>query len=570
MTSKLSQISENGTQYDRYGAFWIGGVELLRTTTAEPTPDGIIWTVEKDITRYADYLLNPNVATLSIPNNVDSTYTGIPLVTISVTFYESDSDNPSPLAFPEIIPLANSPGDWSSLGVSDGSSLQYQSIITSNDIYQIELDLLASPHGCEEFWYTNIDNDTLASELGLCGGGVYRELQVYVDDRLAGAVNPYFVLYTGGINPYLWRPLTGIMSFDIPAYKFDLTPLGLNDGKVHNITVRVEGGDSQGGVWYLDSSLVIYHNSSLAPIVVEFLDSTDNGSQVFTESGATSEGYSWITKGSHKYSTRGIMKTGTGKAYEYKVVGFVETSISNMLTDSASTQVTTGLLNTQLLESREGDITSDRGLYSQTIFPFHINSSYYQDDTTFDIAASIEMSYRRIFADTDSFPTFSSELMKLGDKFPMVASLWSNGGEASPNMIQWNNNLASSAQYNRTLDHTTVYIQTDTAHGNYRISSFANSDYSTCYIREVTAVDGDVINDKHLGDCSLPNGKYICGYDLCQGNPTQSYHQTFSYPSNSDQKWTINEPKLSENFPFRHPLMGSKSLHEVTILHPPK
>jgi len=42
-----------GVQFDRYGALWLGGFELLRLTTPEPSPDGISWHVEKDVTDYA-------------------------------------------------------------------------------------------------------------------------------------------------------------------------------------------------------------------------------------------------------------------------------------------------------------------------------------------------------------------------------------------------------------------------------------------------------------------------------------------------------------------------------------
>ena len=49
-------------------------------------------------------------------------------------------------------------------------------------------------------------------------------LQVYINNLLAGTIVPYPTVYTGGINPMLWRPLTGIESFDIEAYRFDLTP----------------------------------------------------------------------------------------------------------------------------------------------------------------------------------------------------------------------------------------------------------------------------------------------------------------------------------------------------------
>lgn len=47
---------ENGTQYDRYGALWIGDIEIIRTTTPEPTSDGINWLIEKDISLWALFL----------------------------------------------------------------------------------------------------------------------------------------------------------------------------------------------------------------------------------------------------------------------------------------------------------------------------------------------------------------------------------------------------------------------------------------------------------------------------------------------------------------------------------
>ena len=40
-----------GRQFDRIFGVWLGGVELLRSCTAEPRASGIVWTVQKDVTR---------------------------------------------------------------------------------------------------------------------------------------------------------------------------------------------------------------------------------------------------------------------------------------------------------------------------------------------------------------------------------------------------------------------------------------------------------------------------------------------------------------------------------------
>jgi hypothetical protein len=42
-----------GVQYDRAGALWLAGVELLRTTTPEPTTPCIEWDIEQDVTSYS-------------------------------------------------------------------------------------------------------------------------------------------------------------------------------------------------------------------------------------------------------------------------------------------------------------------------------------------------------------------------------------------------------------------------------------------------------------------------------------------------------------------------------------
>jgi hypothetical protein len=232
------------------------------------------------------------------------------------------------------------------------------------------------------------------------------------------------------------------------------------------------------------------------------------------------------------------------------------------------------MLNSQTMESTTSpsDLSASPSYhtYAQTLFPFHINSSYLQDDTTFDITASIEMSYRRTFADSITSPSSATAASTSQPKYLESAFFAPRDDLLELSSVEWSNNLASSAQYNRTLDHSTVFIQSDTAHGNYRIASSSSS--SSCYLREVLATEGEIVSDEQQGECSLPNGKYVCGYDLCQGNP----HQTWRPLSRPLPLHTELPPQKSSRdrsedssaaLPFRHPLVGTRSPQEATILH---
>jgi len=121
--------SEYGTQFDRlkyifvcyiilhyyflsllrYGALWLGDIELLRTTTPEPTASGISWHIEKDVTIYGSYFTTPNLtAYLAIPNNIDSTYTGVIQIEATLTFYKPDLKGEfPPLSLPIVLPLTS-------------------------------------------------------------------------------------------------------------------------------------------------------------------------------------------------------------------------------------------------------------------------------------------------------------------------------------------------------------------------------------------------------------------------------------------------------------------------------
>ncbi|KAI8574118.1 hypothetical protein RHMOL_Rhmol01G0329500 [Rhododendron molle] len=72
-----------------------------------------------------------------------------------------------------------------------------------------------------------------------------------------GAVWPFTVIYTGGFNPLLWMPITGIGSFDLPSYDIEVTPfLGtILDGKTHEFAFSVTNALN---MWLIDANLHVW------------------------------------------------------------------------------------------------------------------------------------------------------------------------------------------------------------------------------------------------------------------------------------------------------------------------
>src|ERR1035438_6413706 len=52
-------------------------------------------------------------------------------------------------------------------------------------------------------------------------------------------------IYTGGIDPYLWRPIPGVHTLNFEPYRVDLTPFAgvLSNGQLHNVAVSVYNAD---------------------------------------------------------------------------------------------------------------------------------------------------------------------------------------------------------------------------------------------------------------------------------------------------------------------------------------
>ncbi|MFI6074614.1 peptide-N4-asparagine amidase [Actinoplanes sp. NPDC051343] len=298
-----------GRQYDRLGWLTMGGVEIFKTSTPEPSPDGIAWSVEKDVTAYSALLARPQTVNMYLGNTVDDTYTGVLKVKVTLTFYAASR---SPGTADDVLPLADQHTDGQDLAGT---------LTVPRDTERLLAEVYAtgSGGGCEEFWYLTAPSPTGYS----CPAdpGPYREVQVLVDGRVAGIAAPFPHVYTGGwSNPYLWYVLPAPRAFDIRPIGYDLTPfLGrLTDGAPHTVSVHVVGVPVGQGGW---------------DTPINFLGWRDPGGRPVT--GAL--------LGSHLSTLTDDVTTGPGSVavhavHSFRATGYVRTS-HGLVTTSVSERV---------------------------------------------------------------------------------------------------------------------------------------------------------------------------------------------------------------------------------------
>lgn len=251
----------SGRQYDRMGTLTLGGVPVFNTSTPQPSPEGIEWQVEKDLTGYQALFRQAQPVVMELGNLVDDVHNGVFDITVTVTFYAADEHYPVSATSDRVLPLDDAQRVGTDLVGS--VTVPQNSVRLLADVYAT-----GSGGGCEEFWYL-----TAPPEAGYScesSDGPYREVQVLVDGRVAGIAIPYPAVYTGGwSNPFLWYNVPAPRAFDLRPITYDLTPyLGLlNDGKAHEVTVRVAGVDAETDGWATPTAFRVWqdHESSVVP-----------------------------------------------------------------------------------------------------------------------------------------------------------------------------------------------------------------------------------------------------------------------------------------------------------------
>ncbi|MEV7242653.1 peptide-N4-asparagine amidase [Streptomyces sp. NPDC093248] len=307
-----------GRQFDRLGYLHVGGAEVLRTSTPEPSPDGIAWHVEKDVTRYSDVFRGPQDVEMLIGNVVDDTYTGVIDVKVTLTFYRGRPDAPAP---DRVLTLA---------GASDATTLT-----TPRNSERIVAEVYAtgSGGGCEEFWYLTVADPAAYS----CKAdhGPYREVQIEVDGQLAGIAAPFPHVWTGGwSNPFLWYVLPAPRAFDVRPVEYDLTPFAglLNDGRPHRVEVSVVGVPAGRSGWSAPVNVLVWQDAHRAHVTGALTrsEATDVADSSVYTPGAENR---VDTEAGHRLTVSGYLNTSHGR---------VSTTVTRTLANTSAHRWTDG------------------------------------------------------------------------------------------------------------------------------------------------------------------------------------------------------------------------------------
>ncbi|MBT2449228.1 peptide-N4-asparagine amidase A [Streptomyces sp. ISL-43] len=294
-----------GRQFDRLGNLSLGGVEIFRTSTPEPSPDGIAWSVEKDVTHYRDTLSRPQPVEMLIGNVVNDTYTGVIDVKVTLTFYAAEGR-----------PGSGGPGS----GRTPDSVLPLTSpavtLPRNTERLLAEIYATGSGGGCEEYWYMTTPDPAPYS--CKAADGPYREVRISVDGRLAGIAAPFPNVWTGGwSNPFLWYVTPGPRAFDVQPIRYDLTPYAalLNDGRAHRIEVSVAGVPAGQTGWSTPANLLLWQDAArevVSGALTRHEQSDPANSSHWTPAAPGAE-HRLDTEGGHRLTVAGYLDTSHGR-----------------------------------------------------------------------------------------------------------------------------------------------------------------------------------------------------------------------------------------------------------------
>lgn len=473
-------VTSRGRQFDRLAFMFLGDMEVFRTSTAEPTSTGIIWTYIKDLSAYNALWQKPQKLIFDLGNLINDVYTGSFNVTLTAHFSHQQNAKSADYIFP--ISAMRSASNSSSVFTvpNDNTTVAYTIPAAAS---RAVVSISACGQSQEEFWWSNVfsqDEEDFANTVGeLYGYSPFREVQLYIDGGLAGVVWPFPIIFTGGVAPGFWRPIVGIDAFDLRQPEIDISPFlpFLQDGQEHSFEIRVTGlqvsadgiatlANTVGSYWVVSGNILLY---------------TD-GSNATSNVNTPGRSYPQVEAPPPTFTvTRQLVqnKTGTNESLSYSVVG--ERTFSATSLDYAWTQKLSfsnyGVINQQGYSQVNKQLTSGHA----RIAKLRDNSS--SNTTTFKYPLVVNATYG-ITPDSLTIDAWMDRGLQID----------SSGG---PGISTYS--LVSGPSKLDTHQYGQASYQSVSGHNSTSAGDTTDEFHSTAngqtYSRSVRAVNGSVVSD---------------------------------------------------------------------------
>jgi hypothetical protein len=402
-----------GVQYDRSAWFYLGDVNIFYGTTAEPgstlSPS---WQIERDVTDLSALFKSSQTGLASIGNTVNSTYTGIIYASASLEFYPATRFDPPPVV-PDIVePVSSGNGPGT---LNTGADQVTETVTLPRNVEKVYLDVIAQSQIGDEFWYFCVPNDQ-TGPLESCGNTAFRETEISIDGKAAGVAPVYPWIFTGGLDPYLWIPITGVQTLNFKPYRVDLTPFAgvLGDGSQHTVAISVYNAN---GYFLATGNLLVYTDHGSEEVNGEVTSNTlsaEPNPQV-TEDLTTTNGVTTgtVSVGSNRsFSITGYVNTSHGR-----VETTVEQKVDFLSTQTFNVNANTGyeLQNAVQTSTVDSETTTRSGIKVETLKK-HIS---YPLTVDYAFAANADGTYTQ--AVTSDQQDLSNEALTLNG-FPVYGS----------------------------------------------------------------------------------------------------------------------------------------------------
>ena len=441
-------VTSQGRQFDRLGLMYLGDIEVFRTSTAEPTTNGIFWSYTKQMDQYNTLWKDNQKIIFDLGNVVDDTYTGPYFTTLIATFFTVPD---SPPTADTILPIS---AEQSAANMGSAFTVPAQNASVSytfpRNVEKAVISLSACGQIAEEFWYTNVfssDVDTFESTAGTLGGyGPFREVQLLIDGQLAGVAWPFPIIFTGGIVPGFWRPIVGIDAFDLRQQEIDVTPwlALLCDGATHSFEIRVAGLDddgndhatiseSVGSYWVVTGTIFLFlgDDGSVTtgnpPTIDEPAPEITISSAITTNSTGANQTLTYNTEFSRHLSVSSTLKSSSGSRQATWTQSLSYKNF-NALTDQGFVQFTQ--------QNTTGSDQSSSGYTNTYNYPLTVNSSF-STDAAGSVGINATLS-RGLDYNVYGPSVFPSGLQSFNVTTP---SFFTPGGATTPQSIQLPSNL---------------------------------------------------------------------------------------------------------------------------------